>query len=74
MKELSKKYDVPEEKLKMMMKDGVISCSWGAYDEIYYCYKSERPSAKSNEDAYNIVAAKMNVSRSTVYNIVHTYE
>lgn len=74
MKELSKKTGVPEEFLKTLVNKGVISCSWEGYEEIYYCYKEERKKTKTNEEAYNITAAKKNVSRTTVYNIVHNYE
>lgn len=31
---LSDKYGLPEETVKKMMRDGVISCSWDTYDQI----------------------------------------
>lgn len=31
---LSEKYNIPEDTIKRMMKEGVISCSWNVCDEI----------------------------------------
>lgn len=43
---LSDKYNIPEEAVKKMMKDGVISCSWDVCDTI----KKMRDSGKSWDD------------------------
>lgn len=40
MSELSKKYNIPAETVHQMVKDGVISCSWGSYEEICNLYSS----------------------------------
>ncbi len=31
---LSEKYNIPEDTIKKMIKDGVVSCSWNVYDTI----------------------------------------
>lgn len=36
---LSKKYNIPAETVTKMIKDGVISCSWSNYEEVYELYK-----------------------------------
>lgn len=36
---LSNKYNVPQETLNKMIKDGVISCAWPRYEEIYQKFK-----------------------------------
>lgn len=43
---LSEKYNIPEETIKRMMKDGVISCSWDICDDI----KKMREQGKSWDD------------------------
>lgn len=35
MSELSKKYNIPCETVNKMIKDGIISCSWTVYEEVY---------------------------------------
>jgi hypothetical protein len=71
MKYLSDKTGVPEEHLKTLMDKGVISTSWAGYDDVIYCYNETRKTCKTNEEAYEIVAVKKNLSRTTVYNILH---
>ncbi len=39
MSELSKKYNVPPETISKMINDGVISCSWPNYEDVYKLYK-----------------------------------
>jgi len=36
---LSNKYNIPQETVNKMVRDGVISCSWPAYEQIYAMYK-----------------------------------
>jgi hypothetical protein len=43
---LSKKYDVPPETIKRMIKDGVISCSWSTYDEVHRLRKEGKSTAE----------------------------
>lgn len=32
---LSQKYNIPQDTVKKMIKDGVISCSWYSYDQVF---------------------------------------
>lgn len=36
---LSNKYNIPQATIKKMITDGVISCSWPMYEEIYTMYQ-----------------------------------
>lgn len=36
---LSEKYNIPPETVNKMIKDGVISCSWSNYEEVYRMYR-----------------------------------
>lgn len=36
---LSQKYNIPQDTVKKMIKDGVISCSWDNYEEVYKLWK-----------------------------------
>ena len=63
MSHLSDKYNVPEETIKLMLKDGVISCSQPMYHEIVYHYKSSNSLQKT--------ADQFNISKARVWQIVH---
>jgi DNA-binding transcriptional regulator LsrR (DeoR family) len=39
MNELSKKYNIPSETVNKMIKDGIISCSWPGYEQVYELWK-----------------------------------
>lgn len=60
---LSDKYKVPEETIKMMVRDGVISCSVPFYQEVVYHYK--------NSSSLQVTADKFNISKTRVWQIVH---
>lgn len=47
---LSEKYKVPEATIKNMIQDGVISCSWSAYEEVHQLHKQ----GKSNIEISDI--------------------
>jgi DNA-binding NarL/FixJ family response regulator len=36
---LSEKYNIPAEVVNKMIKDGVISCSWPNYEEVYKLFQ-----------------------------------
>ncbi len=36
---LSNKYNIPQDTVNKLVKDGVISCSWPMYEEIYQMFK-----------------------------------
>lgn len=59
---LSNKYNIPEETVSKMIKDGVISCSWSTYDEV----TAMRKNGKSVDE----IASTFGVSRRHIYNIL----
>ncbi len=65
MSHLSDKYGIPEETVKLMVKDGVISCSMPMYHEIVYHYKKSQSLQKT--------ADEFNISRTRVWEIVHQF-
>lgn len=72
MSELSSKYNIPESTIKQMIRDGVISCTWAKYEEVYACYKSL---SCSNSDGVVIqVSEKTGVPVRTVYHIIKSFK
>lgn len=69
---LSNKYNIPEETLKKMYRDGVISCKWEGYEEVYNNFKTRSSSGKSKNDIYMDIAAEKNISPRTVRLMVET--
>lgn len=70
---LAKKYNVPQETIKRMVNDGVISCSWPMYEEIYAMYqKSMSIGGKSKTQIFYEIAEAKGISERTVKNIVYT--
>lgn len=63
MSHLSDKYNVPEETIKMMLRDGVISCSVPFYEEVIFHYKNSQNLQKT--------ADNFNITRARVWQIVH---
>lgn len=43
---LSDKYKIPEPTIKNMIKDGVISCSWGTFEEVNRLHAEGKSSAE----------------------------
>lgn len=60
---LSDKYKIPEPTIKNMIKDGVISCSWVGWEEVYKLHKE----GKSVRE----IAAACNIGYRTVYDILN---
>ena len=72
---LSKKYDIPEDKIKNLIKDGWITCSAPMYEKIYDDFlRSTSSSYKSLTAVYNEVAEKNHVSEKTVRDVVHKFK
>lgn len=67
---LSNKYNIPQETVNKMVKDGVISCTWPMYEEIYSMYKAALNTGKSKTAIYNDIAEKKNISESLVKQVV----
>lgn len=67
---LSNKYNIPQETIKKMINDGVISCSWPMYEEIYAMYETEIQTGKSKTLIYYEISEKKGVSERTVRDVV----
>lgn len=59
---LSNKYNIPEETVKKMIQDGVVSCSWPGYEEVYSLWKAG--------EKIDDIVFKTGKSRRTVYDII----
>lgn len=68
MSELCKKYNISEQSLKMMVKDGVISTTWPFYDEVVIFYKQHKHLGKP--EAVKRAADKYGVTEKTIYQII----
>lgn len=62
---LCNRYNIPQETINQMVKDGVISCTWPMYEEIYTMFES-RKGTKSKEQIYMDIAEMKNMSPRTV--------
>lgn len=70
---LSEKYKIPKETIQKMINDGVISCSWPMYEEIYAMYKQSMSiGGKSKTQIFYEIAEAKGVSERTVKNIIYT--
>lgn len=63
---LSDKYNVPPDTLKKMTRDGVISCTWEGYEEVYKLWKE----GKSMGD----IAITTGRSKASVHGIIQRFK
>lgn len=71
---LSKKYGIPAEVVNKMVADGVISCSWPMYEEIYQMYqRSMSIGGLTKTDIFYEIAEKKGISPETVKNAVNKF-
>lgn len=71
---LSKKYNVPSETIQKMVNDGVISCSWPMYEEIYTMYQnSMRIGGKTKTEIFYEIAEAKKVSAETVKHAINKF-
>jgi len=69
---IAEKYGIEETKIKMLIDDGHMSCSYeGTYDEVYYFYKAEIAKGVASKQAVYNTSVKANISERHVYNIIH---
>lgn len=66
---LCNKYNVPEETINKMVKDGVLSSVWPRYEEVYALYQAQLNTGKSKERIYGEIAEKRNMNPRTVKHI-----
>lgn len=71
---LSKKYDIPEEKVKKLIDDGWLSCSVPMYEKIYKDFQNSMAIGGKTQTAIFLeVAEKNNVSEKTVQKVVYKF-
>ncbi len=71
---ISNKYGIPEETFKKMVNDGLISCSWPVYDEVYTEYKRQMSVPGAITSRVEIqVADKFKMSDRNVRKIVKRF-
>lgn len=67
---LSNKYNVPQQTIDKMVKDGIIPANWPAYEEVYSNYLELKNSGKTRTQIYLEVAEKSRMSQETVKKII----
>lgn len=71
---LSKKYGIPEETIKLMIKDGWLSCSVAKCEEVIVHYKKHISQGIPKPEAVHRVADEIKVSESYIYRIMKKFE
>lgn len=71
---LSNKYNVPQETIDKMVKDGVIACQWPRYEEIYQAYKKARVPGSIKTRVILDVADKSGISERYLRQIIAKFE
>lgn len=72
---LSKKYNVPQNAINEMIKDGWITCSAPMYEKIYEDFtRSSSGSAKNITAVYIELAEKHHVSEKTVRDAINRFK
>lgn len=67
---LSEKYGIPPEKIKLLIKDGWISCSVPQYEEIVIFYQAEVSKGVNSTQAVHNASVKAGLSERRVYDII----
>lgn len=71
---LAKKYNIPKEAVQRMVNDGVISCSWPMYEEIYAMYQqSMAVGGKTKTEIYYEISEAKKVSERTVKYVISRF-
>lgn len=71
---LSNRYNIPQETINKMIKDGVLSSKWPSYEEIYTLYLSMISSGKSKEQLYQDIGEAKNIPSRTVKEMIRTMD
>lgn len=67
---LCNKYNIPQETMDKMVRDGVISSSWPMYEEVYTLFQRMLSSGKPKTTIYYEIADQKRISEATVKYIV----
>lgn len=70
---LSKKYDIPEGKIKAMVNDGVIGACWMGREETYRKYCENLTVCKTKTEAIMKTADDMKCSGQHVWDVVKAF-
>lgn len=71
---LSNRYNIPQETINKMIKDGVLSCKWPTYEVVYALYLSMSNSGKSKEQIYQEIGEAQNIPSRTVKEMIRTMD
>ena len=67
---ITQKYKITETSYKKMIRDGIISTTWPAHEEIVICYKEKLRQTGRSLDAVDQTSEEKNVSAATVYRAI----
>jgi hypothetical protein len=67
---LSNKYNIPQETIDKMIRDGIIGCQWSTYEAVYEAYITLKGSGKSQSDIYADLAERFKMSAENVRKII----
>lgn len=71
---LSEKYNIPKATIQKMVNDGVISCSWPMYEEIYTMYQNSMSiGGKTKTEIFYEIAEAKKVSPETVKHAINKF-
>lgn len=70
---LAKKYGIPEETIKLMIKDGWLSCSVAKCEEIIVHYKRHVDAGVPKLEAVHRVEDEIKVSERHIYRILKKF-
>lgn len=71
---LGKKYGIPEETVKLLIKDGWLSCSVAKCEEVIIHYKKHISEGIPKPEAVHRVCDEINISKSYVYRLIKKSE
>lgn len=69
---ISNKYNIPQDTVNQMVKDGIISSKWPRYEEVYQLYKQS--SGKSKASKFLDISIKLNIPERTVKMMIETMD
>ncbi len=71
---ISKKYGVPKETIQRMVNDGVLSCMWTSYDQVYAMFESKlNAGGKTKTSIYEEIADATGMTSRNVQYIISRY-
>lgn len=71
---LCNKYNIPQETVDKMVKDGVISCSWPRYEKIHDLFKEFTRKGLARTQAIRQISDQENISERHIRDIIAKFE